>query len=109
MTGWSSSQFLQSLGWAILNSLWQMALIWIIYVGINQFYKLSASRKYQFSVLGIATGFAWFLFTFFYYLQTSPVSNISFLNETIINESNGLLRTILLSASMAYLGLLCFP
>ena len=108
MTGWSSSHFLQSLGWAILNSFWQMAVLWIIYLAVNHCFKLSASRKYNLSVIGITTGFSWFVFTFFYYLQTSPSSSIGFLNGTI-EESNSFLQMTLLSASIAYIGLLVFP
>jgi len=108
MTGWSSSHFLQSLGWAILNSIWQMALLWIAYLVINHLFKLSAAKKYQVSVAGIGVGFIWFLITFFYYLQTSPVSSIAFFNRAI-SESNSLLQTVLLSASVSYLVLLVFP
>ncbi len=28
---WGQSNFLQALGWAVLNSLWQMAFLWVIY------------------------------------------------------------------------------
>ncbi len=108
MTGWSSSHFLQSLGWAILNSFWQMALLWIIYSLLNHLFKWNASKKYQFAVTGIALGFAWFLFTFFYYLQTSPVSSIAIFNS-VIRETSQFLQIILFSASMAYLALLVFP
>ncbi len=35
MTG--QTNFLQSLGWAVLNSLWQMALLWVAYQVITGF------------------------------------------------------------------------
>ena len=108
MTGWSSSHFLQSLGWAILNSIWQMALLWILYLAIQHFFRLKAAHKFQASLISIFTGFAWFLFTFFYYLQTSPVAPVALFTGSI-EATNSLLRITLLSASIAYLGLLIFP
>ncbi|HEU4471928.1 MAG TPA: M56 family metallopeptidase [Flavisolibacter sp.] len=108
MANWSQSHFLQSLGWATLNSFWQMALLWCIYLGISHLVKITPHKKYQLSVLAIAGGFAWFLFTFFYYYQSSPVSTISFFNQTV-NENSSLLQVLLFSASVAYLLLLVFP
>jgi bla regulator protein BlaR1 len=108
MANWSQSHFLQSLGWATLNSFWQMALLWSIYIGSTYVFKLPSYRKYQLSVLAIATGFVWFLVTFIFYYQSSAISSVAFFNQTI-NESNGLLNIFLLSASIAYLSLLIFP
>ena len=52
------SHFLQALGWATLNSLWQMALLWATFCAVNHTFKLSASRKYQASVGAMLIGFA---------------------------------------------------
>lgn len=108
MANWSQSQFFQSLGWATLNSFWQMALLWCIYLAVNSVFKISASRKYQFAVSAVITGFIWFVFTFIYYFNSSPVSVIAIFNQSI-SESNRILNVFLLSASIAYLGLLIFP
>src|SRR3982751_3457356 len=108
MANWSQSHFLQSLGWATLNSFWQMALLWCIFLGANYLVRLSSQKKYQLAVLSIVTGFAWFLFTFFYYFQSSAVSSIAIFNQNI-QENNSLLNICLMSASVAYLGLLIFP
>jgi len=108
MANWSQSHFLQSLGWATLNSFWQMALLWCIFLGANYLVRLSSHKKYQLAVLSIVTGFAWFLFTFFYYFKSSSVSSIAFFNQNI-QENNSFLNICLLSASVTYLGLLIFP
>ncbi|MGZ8538607.1 MAG: M56 family metallopeptidase, partial [Flavisolibacter sp.] len=108
MANWSQSHFLQSLGWATLNSFWQMALLWCVFIGASYIFKISSHKKYQLSVLAIVTGFIWFLATFFYYFQSSPVSTISFFDKGI-QESNSILNMLLLSASVAYLSLLIFP
>ncbi|MGZ5548381.1 MAG: hypothetical protein ACXWFZ_10570, partial [Nitrososphaeraceae archaeon] len=108
MANWSQSHFLKSLGWATLNSFWQMALLWCVFIGASYIFKISSHKKYQLSVLAIVTGFIWFLATFFYYFQSSPVSTISFFDKGI-QESNSILNMLLLSASVAYLSLLIFP
>lgn len=108
MASWSQSHFLQSLGWATLNSFWQMALLWCIYLAINSTVKISSDKKYRLAVGAIITGFLWFVFTFVYYFNSSSVSGIAIFNQTI-NESNSTLNIFLLSASVAYLILLVFP
>ena len=108
MANWSQSHFLQSLGWATLNSFWQMALLWCLFIGASYLLKISSHRKYQLSVLAIVTGFVWFVATFIYYFQSNPVSTISFFDQGI-QESNSILNILLLSASVAYLSLLIFP
>ncbi|MGZ3880805.1 MAG: M56 family metallopeptidase [Flavisolibacter sp.] len=108
MATWSQSHFLQSLGWATLNSFWQMALLWCIYLAINSVLRVSSHKKYQLAVAAIVSGFVWFVFTFVYYFKSSSVSGVAFFNQTI-NQSSRLLNIFLISASLAYLGLLAFP
>lgn len=108
MAIWSQSHFLQALGWAILNSFWQMALLWCIFIFVNTAFKISSDKKYQLAVVATVSGFAWFVLTFLYYLNSSVVSTLALFNQTI-NESNSILNSFLLSASIAYLSLLIFP
>jgi bla regulator protein BlaR1 len=108
MANWSQSHFLQSLGWATLNSFWQMALLWCLYLVINSLFRLPSHRKYQLSVMAVASGFVWFVITFVYFFKSSSVTSIAFFNQPV-NESNSLLTICLLSASVAYLSLLIFP
>ena len=108
MANWSQSHFLQSLGWATLNSFWQMALLWCIYFTVHSIFKISFSQKYKFAVGSIISGFIWFVLTFIYYFNSSLWSGISIFNQSI-NESDSTLNIFLLSASIAYLGLLIFP
>src|SRR5436190_741891 len=64
------SAFLQALGYAIFNSLWQIALLWIIVMVINSVGKLSSASKYFVAVTAQFAGFVWFLFTLkFYYSE----------------------------------------
>ncbi|RYZ52385.1 MAG: M56 family metallopeptidase, partial [Chitinophagaceae bacterium] len=107
MAALSQSHFLQALGWATLNSIWQMALLWAIFSGFNHLFKLSATRKYQWAVTAVLLGFAWFVSTFLFYYQNNSSSYAFF--ENTINQSNSLLNVCLLSASVTYLLLLVFP
>ena len=108
MANWSQSHFLQSLGWATLNSFWQMALLWCIYLAINSILQVNSDKKYRLAVGAILSGFMWFALTFVYYFNSSPVSTVAFFNQTI-SESNSMLNVFLISASIAYLSLLIFP
>lgn len=66
------STFLQALGYAIANSLWQTALVWLIYMSITGLISISAASKYRLAVSAQVTGFVWFIITFqFYYRQYS--------------------------------------
>jgi len=66
------STFLQALGFAIANSLWQTALLWLIYILVSNLLSLTASAKYRLAVAGQFTSFSWFIITLqFYYQQYS--------------------------------------
>ncbi|NTS41507.1 M56 family metallopeptidase [Flavisolibacter sp. BT320] len=107
MAALSQSHFLQALGWATLNSIWQMALLWAIFSGFNHLFKLSATRKYQWAVTAVLLGFTWFVSTFVLYYQNNSSSYAFF--ENTINQSNSVLNVCLISASITYLLLLVFP
>lgn len=61
------SVFLQSLGYAIANSLWQMAILWLFYLLITSLTKPKASVKYSLAVILQSIGFVWFVVTLFFY------------------------------------------
>lgn len=69
MTEVTQSPFLQALGYAIVNSLWQFALLWLIYVALNTLVRLSAHQKYSTGLVIQVAGFSWFVATFNYYWQ----------------------------------------
>lgn len=55
--------FLSSLGYAIGNSLWQMAILWLTYITLCSIIKLKACDKYKFSTILSFVGFVWFIYT----------------------------------------------
>lgn len=65
----SHSPFLQALGYAIANSLWQIALLWLIVIVFNGLFRFSAAAKYRIALLAQFSGFAWFIVTLQYYYE----------------------------------------
>src|SRR6478672_5441616 len=121
------SAFLQALGYAIANSLWQVALLWLIVVLINNFGRLSPSKKYFVGVIAEFAAFIWFLCTLqFYYSRcrealseissSAPISTnpTSLLEPTVNNFSSAVLyvtvkgEQLLPYLSIAYLCMLFF-
>lgn len=107
MASWSQSLFLQALGWATLNSFWQMALLWCCFLLARHFLRLTSNQKYLFSVYSVLLGFAWFIYTFIaFYLAGN---NESLVMQLPVVQSFELLPAFLTSASITYLILLIFP
>ncbi len=105
--------FLQSLGWALLNSLWQLAFLWVIYQVVFSF-KTSPSPviKSLTASLFLTAGFAWFLFTLFSHLFSGSPETILSSAFSAINgyaEINTWLQSSLPIASVLYLILLFIP
>lgn len=104
--------FLQSLGWALINSLWQMALLWAIYQLITvSFQKLRASQKTSLAILLTFSGFAWFIYTLTDSLLSNSNSINSFYNSGVINDNgwNYFAGKVLPYAAIAYLVILAAP
>jgi beta-lactamase regulating signal transducer with metallopeptidase domain len=124
MPSLSQSPILQALGYAIANSLWQMALVWIVYVLLNSLLKFKSETKYRIAVAAQVTGFAWFIITLqFYYQQCSQALEVAeavYLqtgdqNTFVIASEKGSLLSYFIKAeqvlpylSVAYLLLLAF-
>jgi len=121
------SAFLQALGYAIANSLWQVAFLWLVVVLINNIGRLSSSKRYFVGVVAEFAAFIWFLCTLqFYYSRcrdalseissTAPISSdhAYVFQPTINNFSSAVLyfsvkgEQLLPYLSIAYLGMLFF-
>ena len=103
----NASPFLQALGWATLNSFWQIALLWYAFVIVSRLFKLSASAKHSVAVTALVIGFAWALLTGILYYQNAVGSYAFFLS--LAPSSDSFLNVCLFSASVTYLLLLAFP
>ncbi|HEX5654116.1 MAG TPA: hypothetical protein VFX58_13640, partial [Chitinophagaceae bacterium] len=108
------SNFLQALGWAVLNSLWQIALLWVIYQLVTAiFSKANSSQKSLLASSLLFAGFGWFAFTFFsiFFSATSEGTSIApgLVNIAGSDQFTDWLRQTLPVASVVYLVLLIFP
>ncbi len=95
------SVFLQSLGYAIANSLWQMAILWLFYILITSLTKPRASVKYSLAVVLQSIGFIWFVITLFFYYSAYqewapvPTDTSSGTITTVVPPGTGFRSTIL--------------
>ena len=106
------ANFLQSLGWAALNSLWQIAFFWIIFQLLVTVFKVKPSFKSGIASTLLFAGFCWFIYTFATTFNTS--SNIvtfssGFLKVNGNQQVNDWFLQFLPIASIIYLSLLIFP
>jgi beta-lactamase regulating signal transducer with metallopeptidase domain len=114
MTGIGQSSFLQALGWAVLNSLWQMALLWVVYQLITGIFKKAGpSHKSMLASGLLMAGFAWFVFTFCSILS-NEASREGIVSSGLVNlegnpQLNDWLQQTLPVASLLYLVLLILP
>ena len=108
------TNFLQALGWAVLNSLWQMAFLWVIFQVILSFGINKPSAKSRLATVLVSTGFVWFMYTLIFHWFIDPDSIKRSLltigsfekGNTVWNEK---LQLILPYASVIYLLLLIVP
>lgn len=59
------SAFLKALGWALLNSIWQMAILWLVYLVLSASLRkqLTAHIKHSLAIVLLGMGSLWFAFT----------------------------------------------
>jgi beta-lactamase regulating signal transducer with metallopeptidase domain len=103
----TNSALLQALGWATLNSFWQMAALWCVYLAVGHFTKITSNQKYLLAVYSVFAGAGWFVYSFvsFYINGHTQVEALA------VTTTNGvqLLPTVLVCASISYLLLLAVP
>jgi len=108
------TNFLQALGWAVLNSLWQMAFLWVIFQVILSFGITKPATRSKLATTVLGAGFMWFTYTLIFHWFIDPDSIKRSLlaigsfeaGNTVWNEK---LQLILPYASAAYLLLLILP
>lgn len=103
--------FLYTLGWAVIGSLWQMALLWLLYrLLVNTLSISSPGKKATLAAVLLFTGFLWFISTIFlFYPGVTPnlVAENQLFNDN--NEVPSALKPVLSYTSILYLVLLLVP
>lgn len=110
----SRSNLLQSIGWSVFNSLWQMALLWIAYQLIVSIFRIKrSSHKGALAASFLFAGFAWFVITFLALVSGNDnAENIytgGFINIDNNRQLNEWFALALPYISVAYLVLLLIP
>ena len=108
MAIFSQSLFLQALGWATLNSFWQMAVLWVLFVVVQHFFMLSSGKKFLIALASLGAGLIWFIATFITYYY-SGAQNTLLASAHQLAPTSATWSIVLTSASIAYLLLLVFP
>lgn len=76
----TQSALLRALGWSLLNSLWQMAFLWLVYVFfVNIFRRTSANIRHGLAVLLLGFGTVWTGISFFNAFLSADPSEIAYL------------------------------
>ncbi|MEO5562120.1 MAG: M56 family metallopeptidase [Chitinophagaceae bacterium] len=113
MTAIGQSDLLQALGWAVFNSLWQMAILWVAYQFIISVFRITkSSNKSSLAVLLLFSGFAWFTFTLVTAFVAKESTGDTYGGIVDLNgnvELDNWLDSTLPIASILYLALLIFP
>lgn len=102
------SDFLTALGWAVVNSIWQFALLWVMY----QFFialrpRTQAATRSALASGMVLAGFAWFLFTFISLFRENIADAVPYLYGPA--GWNHWIADALPVASIVYLLLLAIP
>jgi bla regulator protein BlaR1 len=110
MTAIGQSDLLQALGWAVFNSMWQLAILWVAYQLIISVFRIKQSaNKSSLAVLMLFAGFAWFTYTFVLGLSGSESVSAGIVSIKTDTGIDGWMSTTLPLASVLYLLLLIFP
>ncbi len=109
------TNFLQALGWAVLNSLWQMALLWVIFQVIISSAVHRSTQKTKLATILLFIGFTWFLITLIRHWLIDPnAAKNSFItldsfSKTVAAGWNEALINALPWTSLVYIFFLVFP
>lgn len=106
--------FLQALGWAIFNSLWQLALLWVIHqlvMAIFPFMKAALRSRIASGLL--LGGFSWFIYTLVLGLRDKATLAHLFSaspdQDSVLGSINAAVQFSLPYASILYMALLILP
>ena len=62
MNLWNQGDFLKALGWSLIDSLWQIGILWVLYVIITANGKrFLARQRHTLALLSLAGGSLWFI------------------------------------------------
>jgi len=103
----TQSALLRALGWSLLNSLWQMAFLWFVYVCfVNIFRRTSAHVRHGLAILLLGVGTAWTGISFFNaFLSADPLETASRLGIPLLSGGNRISSFLLAGRQLIIEGL----
>ncbi len=109
------SAFLKALGWSLLDSLWQMGILWLIYIALtHNGKKYSSLLRHNLALLSLAGGSLWFIISLVINYQVAvnqPAATTLFSSASVSEEIWQLSRVSqLVEPLLPYLSIiyLCF-
>ncbi|MFT3934897.1 MAG: M56 family metallopeptidase [Chitinophagaceae bacterium] len=116
MLFFAASPFLKALGWALLNSLWQFAICWLLYRTItDSIKKLSASARHSIALFLLACGTFSFIIglSWKYYTNETAFSADGWVfnsqqYSSLWNSANAAIDAMVPWASLLYIACVCF-
>lgn len=105
----SQSGFLNALGWAVINSIWQMALLWLLYKFFVVVFKPSSGLKAKSAFIFLVAGSCWSVISFIIAFRLPVTSSTLFSINGIGYTFNDSITAFLPFASIIYLLLLAIP
>jgi beta-lactamase regulating signal transducer with metallopeptidase domain len=64
MNLWNQGAFLKALGWSLVDSLWQIGILWVLYVIVTANGKrFLAKQRHSLALMSLAGGSLWFIIT----------------------------------------------
>jgi beta-lactamase regulating signal transducer with metallopeptidase domain len=97
------SDFLQALAYALLNSIWQMGLLWLAVVFILRVLKLSSAQKFTIAFTAQVFGFTFFIFTLLNNYSEKPLQMFDVSDINYINNASGFLNYAMPFIAVLYL------
>ena len=85
MPVFAASPFLDALGWALLNSIWQFGVLWCMYYVLTVLIKsLTAAARHNLAVYLLVAGAGWFVISLSWKYYSQPAG----LAYTIATDSS---------------------
>lgn len=109
------SAFLKALGWSLLDSLWQMGVLWLLFVWLTgNGRKLQSRQRHTIALLSLAGGSVWFLITLVVnFYQAAAAATVVTVYEgtpvtaSLFSRASSLVEFILPFLSIIYLVIAC--
>ena len=81
------SSFLRALGWSLIDSVWQMGILWVLYLGITaNGRRFNPVKRHSLALLSIAGGSVWFLAELVFNLVNPGRLAFTATRETVIDK-----------------------